>query len=208
MLSIGVLVFKMEKMSKLNFVLVTLIGTLALSACSEDIGKLQDTANQVANSANELNDAVQQKNQQMQETSENLKSGNYLAIAQDVANMQLKTSDYLKELNETKVELEEALKIGNQAELQDLSNTLKTQITGLNEVVDQLNLKSQEIDEIRSHILEANEKILASPFLNGDLNLSKENLDQIEQQIGNIDQEMIQLAAMLITSGQDDKESE
>ena len=202
------MVFKMKRMSKLNFVLVTLIGSLALSACSEDMSKLQDTANQVANSANELNDAIQQKNEQVQETSENLKSGNYLAIAQDVANMQLKTNDYLAELNQTKAELEEALKTENQAELQELSNTLKNQITGLNEVVEHLNLKSQEIDEIRSHILEANGKLLASPFLNGDFDLSKESLDQIEQQIGNIDQEMIKLAAMLITSGQDNKESE
>lgn len=190
-------------MSKFNFVLVTLISSLSLSACSEDMSKLQETANQVANGANELNKAIQQKNEQMQETSETLKSGNYLTIAQDVINIQLKTNDYVVELNETKAELEEALKTKNETILQELSNNLKAEITGLNQAVDQLNLKSQEIDEIRSHILDTNKKLLASPFLNGDLDLSKENLSQIEQQIGNIDEEMIKLAAMLITSGQD-----
>jgi len=179
-----------------------------LSACSEDISRLQDTANQVANGANELNNTIQQKNQQIQETSENLKSENYLEIAQDVTIMQLKTNDYLAELNQTIIKLEEALKTANQAELQELSNILKTQVTGLNEVLDQLDLKSQEIDEIRSHILDANEKLLTSPLLNGDFAPSKENLDQVKQQIGNIDQEMINLAAMLIISKQQNKESE
>lgn len=199
----------MKTLSKLSFAFIPLICTnLILTACSEDMGKLQETANQVANTANELNDTLQQKNQHIQETSENLKSGNYLAIAQDVANMQLKTNDYIEQLHQTKTELEQALQTANQTELQELSNHLKTQITELNQVLDQLNLKSQEIDEIRSHILNTNQKVLASPFLNGNLDLSKEKLNQLEQQIGNIDQEMLKLAAMLVVSGQDSKESQ
>lgn len=157
--------------------------------------------NQTAESTIEQNDTAQQKDASSHDDApHNLKSGNMLYIVRDVADMQMKAGEYIDQLKQTQTTLEDAVNAQDHQQLKETAAQLQSQLKELNQVLESLNLKSQEIDDIRANILSANEKVLNSPFLKGDLDLSKVDLDKIEQQMGNVQDEMIKLAGMMISS--------
>lgn len=135
-----------------------------------------------------------------------LKSGNMFYIVRDVADMQLKAGDYVEQLKQTQTDLETAINDKDQQQLQSTAKTLKQQLTGFNQALTGLNLKSQEIDSIRQNIMQANQQVLATPLLNGDVDLSQVDFKKIEKQMGSIQMEMIKLAGMMIPQGQDEAE--
>lgn len=132
-----------------------------------------------------------------------LKSGNMFYIVRDVADMQLKAGDYVEQLKQTQTDLQTAIEDKDQAQLQDSADTLKQQLTGFNQALSSLNLKSQEIESIRQDLLQANQQVLATPLLNGEINLAQVDFKKIEKQMGNIQLEMVKLASMLIPDSQD-----
>lgn len=132
-----------------------------------------------------------------------LKSGNMFYMVRDVADMQLKAGDYVAQLKQTQNELQTAINDKDQQQLQATAKTLQQQLTGFNQALTSLNLKSQEIDSIRQNILHANQQVLATPFLNGNIDLNQVDFKKIEQQMGSIQTEMIKLAGMMIPPGQD-----
>ena len=169
-------------------------GALALFGCDqvaapESHSKTTESETTVATSA------------QSQEQAVELKSGNMFYIIRDVADFQLKAGDYVEQLKQTQTELQTAVNAQDTAQLQQTATALESQLKGFNEALTGLNLKSQEIDQVRSKIMTANEQVLASPFLNGDVDLSKVDFKQIEQQMGNVQSEMIKLAGMLLENG-------
>lgn len=133
-----------------------------------------------------------------------LKSGNMFYIVRDVADMQLKTGDYVEQLKQTQTDLETAINDKDQQQLQATAKTLQQQLTGFNQALTALNLKSQEIDSIRQNIMQANQQVLATPFLKGDVDLTQVDFKKIEKQMGSIQMEMIKLAGMMIPQGQDE----
>jgi len=137
-----------------------------------------------------------------------LKSGNMFYMVRDVADMQLKASDYVAQLKQTQNELQTAINDKDQQQLQATAKTLQQQLTGFNQALTSLNLKSQEIDSIRQNILHANQQVLATPFLNGNIDLNQLDFKKIEQQMGSIQTEMIKLAGMMIPQGQDKQDQE
>jgi hypothetical protein len=137
-----------------------------------------------------------------------LKSGNMFYMARDVADMQLKAGDYVAQLKQTQNELQTAINDKDQQQLQATAKTLQQQLTGFNQALTSLNLKSQEIDSIRQNILHANQQVLATPFLNGNIDLNQLDFKKIEQQMGSIQTEMIKLAGMMIPPGQDKQDQE
>lgn len=139
------------------------------------------------------------------DNSTELKSGNMFYIVRDVADVQLKAGNYIEQLQQTRSELQSAVDAKDTAQLQTAASQLQQQLTDFNQALTGLNLKSQEIDQIRENILTANQQVLASPFLNGQMDLNKVDFQKIEQQMGNVQSEMLKLAAMLIPNG--DKES-
>ena len=132
-----------------------------------------------------------------------LKSGNMFYMVRDIADMQLKAGDYVAQLKQTQNELQTAINDKDQQQLQATAKTLQQQLTGFNQALTSLNLKSQEIDSIRQNILHANQQVLATPFLNGNIDLNQVDFKKIEQQMGSIQTEMIKLAGMMIPPGQD-----
>ena len=76
--------------------------------------------------------------------------------------------------------------------------TLQQQLQGFDQALNSLNLKSQEIEDVRKKILESNQQVLKSPFLNGQVNWDQVNFKQIEQQMNNVQSEMLKLASMMI----------
>lgn len=131
-------------------------------------------------------------------TSVPLSSGNMFYIVRDVADLQLKAGQYIEQLNQTKSELQTALDAQDPQQLQILATQLQQQLQGFNQTLSSLDLKTQEIDTIRQNLLTANQQVLASPFLNGQVDLSKVDFKKLEQQMGNIQTEMLKLAGMIL----------
>ena len=131
-------------------------------------------------------------------TSAPLSSGNMFYIVRDVADLQLKASQYIEQLNQTKSELQTAVDAQDPQQLQIAATQLQQQLQGFNQTLSSLDLKTQEIDTIRQNLLTANQQVLASPFLNGQVDLSKVDFKKLEQQMGNIQTEMLKLAAMIL----------
>ncbi|MGN0935433.1 hypothetical protein [Acinetobacter amyesii] len=127
-----------------------------------------------------------------------LKSGNMFYIVRDVADMQLKAGNYVEQLKQTQVDLEAAVSNQDHLQLQKAATQLQQQLKGFNQTLNDLNLKSTEINDIRSNLQAANQQVLASPFLNGQVDLSKVDFQKIQNQMGNIQAEMLKLAGMLI----------
>ncbi|WP_180161506.1 hypothetical protein [Acinetobacter sp. YH12040] len=127
-----------------------------------------------------------------------LKSGNMFYIVRDVADMQLKAGTYVEQLKQTQVDLETAVSNQDHLQLQKAAIQLQQQLKGFNQALNDLNLKSTEINDIRSNLQAANQQVLASPFLNGQVDLSKVDFQKIQNQMGNIQAEMLKLAGMLI----------
>ena len=131
-------------------------------------------------------------------TSAPLSSGNMFYIVRDVADLQLKAGQYIEQLNQTKSELQTAVDAQDPQQLQIAATQLQQQLQGFNQTLSSLDLKTQEIDTIRQNLLTANQQVLASPFLNGQVDLSKVDFKKLEQQMGNIQTEMLKLAAMIL----------
>ena len=139
----------------------------------------------------------QSANTQSPEKAE-LKSGNMLYIVRDVADMQLKAGEYVTQLQETQSDLQAAIEQHDQQQLQEAATALQQQLTGFNNALNGLNLKTQEINDIREKLLSANQQVLASPFLNGQVDFSQVDFKKMQQQMGTIQSEMLKLASMMI----------
>jgi predicted small secreted protein len=161
-----------------------------LSAC--------DQMNTAQTPTTDQDDSNATSNRTENTTSAPLSSGNMFYIVRDVADLQLKAGQYIEQLNQTKSELQTALDTQDPQQLQILATQLQQQLQGFNQTLSSLDLKTQEIDTIRQNLLTANQQVLASPFLNGQVDLSKVDFKKLEQQMGNIQTEMLKLAAMIL----------
>nr|WP_315280231.1 hypothetical protein [uncultured Acinetobacter sp.] len=161
-----------------------------LSAC--------DQMNTAQTPTTDQDDSNATSNRTENTTSAPLSSGNMFYIVRDVADLQLKAGQYIEQLNQTKSELKTALDAQDPQQLQILAIQLQQQLQGFNQTLSSLDLKTQEIDTIRQNLLTANQQVLASPFLNGQVDLSKVDFKKLEQQMGNIQTEMLKLAAMIL----------
>ena len=161
-----------------------------LSAC--------DQMNTAQTPTTDQDDSNATSNRTENTTSAPLSSGNMFYIVRDVADLQLKAGQYIEQLNQTKSELQTALDAQDPQQLQILATQLQQQLQGFNQTLSSLDLKTQEIDTIRQNLLTANQQVLASPFLNGQVDLSKVDFKKLEQQMGNIQTEMLKLAAMIL----------
>ena len=145
----------------------------------------------------ETSEQNQSANTQSPEKAE-LKSGNMLYIVRDVADMQLKAGEYATQLQETQSDLQAAIEQHDQQQLQEAATALQQQLTGFNNALNGLNLKTQEINDIREKLLSANQQVLASPFLNGQVDFSQVDFKKMQQQMATIQSEMMKLASMMI----------
>lgn len=188
---------KLIQSALLPFTIFT--SALLLLGCEQANNLPQDTPESQAQSEMSSNS---------DQTMTELKSGNLFYIARDVADLQLKTGEYISQLKQTQTELQQAVDAKDPQQLQQIANTLDGQLTQLNTALTTLDLKSQEIDTIRQNLQQSTQQALASPFLNGEVDFSKVDLQQIEQQMGSIQAEMVKLAAMMIPQGEDKQDQE
>lgn len=191
-------------MSNLHLPVTLLSLSLLFTACDQNVGQIQEGASQLAEKAEQLNEKIQNSNEHIQQTSEALKSGNILSIVADVADMQLKSSEYITQLQETKLALENAIEKKDNAAIDVAVKQLDTQLKQFNTSLESLNLKSQEIDNIRSNMMQANQQLLQSPLLKGEIDLSRIDISALEAQMGSIESEALKLAAMLVQQAKND----
>ncbi|WOE30715.1 MULTISPECIES: hypothetical protein [unclassified Acinetobacter] len=133
------------------------------------------------------------------DTQQQRTSGKLLDIVQDIANLQLKAGNYIEQLQQTQQQLKDAVNMQDSITLQTTAEQLQTQLHQLNQTLNVLDLKSQEINEIRQKMMIANQQILASPFLNGQIHLTQVDFKKLEQQINSVQTEMLKLAALLLS---------
>ena len=177
-----------------------LTAILFLSACDSSSNKTEEaeTNDQAAVTQTEKQSGDADNQESESSNQADLKSGNFFYIARDVADVQLKAGDYIAQLQQSQENLQQALDTKDIQQLESTVTALKSQLTGFNQALDQLNLKSSEIDNIRQNIQTANEQALKSPLLNGQVDFSQVDFNKIEQQLGSVQSEMLKLAAMLI----------
>ena len=180
--------------------LSALTAILFLSACDASSNKTEEaeTNDQAAVTQTEKQSGDADNQESESSNQADLKSGNFFYIARDVADVQLKAGDYIAQLQQSQENLQQALDTKDIQQLESTVTALKSQLTGFNQALDQLNLKSSEIDNIRQNIQTANEQALKSPLLNGQVDFSQVDFNKIEQQLGSVQSEMLKLAAMLI----------
>ena len=180
--------------------LSALTAILFLSACDSSSNKAEEaeTNDQAAVTQTEKQSGDADNQESESSNQADLKSGNFFYIARDVADVQLKAGDYIAQLQQSQENLQQALDTKDIQQLESTVTALKPQLTGFNQALDQLNLKSSEIDNIRQNIQTANEQALKSPLLNGQVDFSQVDFNKIEQQLGSVQSEMLKLAAMLI----------
>lgn len=140
--------------------------------------------------------AIERQESDIAPSKTELKSGNIFYMVRDAANLQLKAGDYVEQLKDTQLDVEQAIQDKNQSELKTTVSTLKQQLQDLNQALLTLDIKSQEIENIRQSLLRANQQALSMPLLNGKLD--QINFDQIEKQLNTIQMDMVKLAAMIM----------
>lgn len=129
-----------------------------------------------------------------------LESGNLLYIIPDAAKMQLKTGEHLAQLKKSQAALRQAISAQDQTLLQQSITALTAQLTAFNTTLNGLTLQSQEVEQVRQQALQASQQALALPLFNGQVDLSKVDFNQVEQQLGLIQSDLLQLAALVIAN--------
>jgi len=174
---------------------------ILLMGCDQAV---EAPAEQADTTTSDLEPASQQQSSTAQTE---LKSGNMFYMVRDVADLQLKAGSYVEQLKQTQTELQTAVEAKDTQQLQSTATQLQQQLSSFNQVLGNLNLKSQEIDRIRDNIMTANQQVLASPLLNGQVDFSQVNLKKIESQMVNVQSEMVKLAGLLIQNPDQESES-
>ena len=174
---------------------------ILLMGCEQAV---EAPAEQADTTTSDLEPASQQQSSAAQTE---LKSGNMFYMVRDVADLQLKAGSYVEQLKQTQTELQTAVEAKDTQQLQSTATQLQQQLSSFNQVLGNLNLKSQEIDQIRDNIMTANQQVLASPLLNGHVDFSQVNLKKIESQMVNVQSEMVKLAGLLIQNPDQESES-
>ena len=129
---------------------------------------------------------------------ESFSQGNVFYIMRDVADFQLTANQHIDQLQQSHAKIQTALDSQNITELANAAEQLEHQLSSFNQALSGLKLKSQEIQTIKSNVMQTNAQLLETPLLNGEYDLSQVNLKQIEKQMGSIQNEMLKLAAMLL----------
>lgn len=174
---------------------------ILLMGCEQAV---EAPAEQADTTTSDLEPASQQQSSTAQTE---LKSGNMFYMVRDVADLQLKAGSYVEQLKQTQTELQTAVEAKDTQQLESTATQLQQQLSSFNQVLGNLNLKSQEIDQIRDNIMTANQQVLASPLLNGQVDFSQVNLKKIESQMVNVQSEMVKLAGLLIQNPDQESES-
>jgi len=177
---------------------ITLLSAFALTGC--DQAPQEDHTNIQSEQATEQNMSDEIIQSSSAQDTQNLSRGDMLNIARDIAKLQLETDDYIALLKQSQNSLEQAIQNKNVQQLKATTGDLNQELHGLHDTLLSLNLKSNEIDQIRQNLLVANQQLLNIPLLHGQFDLAKINFEQIEKQLNTIQMDMVKLASLVLKS--------
>lgn len=177
---------------------MTLLSAFSLTGC--DQAPQEDRTNIQSEQATEQNIIDEIMQSSSAQDTQNLSKGNMLNIARDIAKLQLETDDYIALLKQSQNSLEQAIQNKNAQQLKATTGDLNQELHGLHDTLLSLNLKSNEIDQIRQNLLVANQQLLNMPLLHGQFDLAKINFEQIEKQLNTIQMDMVKLASLVLKS--------
>jgi len=183
---------------------MTLAAAFTLTGCDQvphDHQQVEQESEfeQPATTANQDNSTEMIKAQDTQ----NLSRGNMLNIARDIAKLQLETDDYVALLKQSQSSLGQAIRDQNVQQLQNTTGELKQELHGLHDTLLSLNLKSDEVDQIRQSLLTANQQLLSMPLLHGQLDIAQLDFAKIEKQFNAIQMDMVKLATLVLGNKDD-----
>ena len=183
---------------------MTLVAVFTLTGCDQvphDNEQVEQESEfeQPATTANQDNSIEMIKAQDTQ----NLSHGDMLNIARDIAKLQLETDDYVTLLKQSQSSLEQAIQDQNVQQLQNTTGELKQELHGLHDTLLSLNLKSNEVDQIRQSLLTANQQLLSMPLLHGQLDIAQLDFAKIEKQFNTIQMDMVKLATLVLGNKDD-----
>ena len=183
---------------------MTLVAAFTLTGCDQvphDNEQVEQESEfeQPATTANQDNSIEMIKAQDTQ----NLSHGDMLNIARDIAKLQLETDDYVALLKQSQSSLEQAIQEQNVQQLQNTTGELKQELHGLHDTLLSLNLKSNEVDQIRQSLLTANQQLLSMPLLHGQLDIAQLDFAKIEKQFNAIQMDMVKLATLVLGNKDD-----
>lgn len=183
---------------------MTLAAAFTLTGCDQvphDHQQVEQESEfeQPATIANQDNSTEMIKAQDTQ----NLSRGNMLNIALDIAKLQLETDDYVALLKQSRSSLGQAIRDQNVQQLQNTTGELKQELYGLHDTLLSLNLKSDEVDQIRQSLLTANQQLLSIPLLHGQLDIAQLDFAKIEKQFNAIQMDMVKLATLVLGNKDD-----
>ena len=162
---------------------MTLVAAFTLTGCDQvphDNEQVEQESEfeQPATTANQDNSIEMIKAQDTQ----NLSHGDMLNIARDIA---------------------KAIQDQNVQQLQNTTGELKQELHGLHDILLSLNLKSNEVDQIRQSLLTANQQLLSMPLLHGQLDIAQLDFAKIEKQFNTIQMDMVKLATLVLGNKDD-----
>ena len=183
---------------------MTLVAVFTLTGCDQvphDNEQVEQESEfeQPATTANQDNSIEMIKAQDTQ----NLSHGDMLNIARDIAKLQFETDDYVALLKQSQSSLEQAIQDQNVQQLQNTTGELKQELHGLHDTLLSLNLKSNEVDQIRQSLLTANQQLLSMPLLHGQLDIAQLDFAKIEKQFNTIQMDMVKLATLVLGNKDD-----
>ncbi|MEQ1311097.1 hypothetical protein [Acinetobacter sp. XH1639] len=183
---------------------MTLAAAFTLTGCDQvphDHQQVEQESEfeQPATTANQDNSTEMIKAQDTQ----NLSRGNMLNIARDIAKLQLETDDYVALLKQSQSSLEQAIQEQNVQQLQHTTGELKQELHGLHDTLLSINLKSDEVDQIRQSLLTANQQLLSMPLLHGQLDIAQLDFAKIEKQFNAIQMDMVKLTTLVLGNKDD-----
>jgi len=189
----------MDKQSiKAILSVTTLVSLLTLAGCDQvphdNEHAEQNTEIEQSNTTSENTE----RDTSIAQDTQNLSKGNMLNIARDIAKLQIETDDYVTLLKQSQSNLEQAIQDKNVQQLQSTTGELNQELHKLHDALLSLNLKSNEVDQIRQNLLAANQQLLNMPLLHGQTDFSKIDFAKIEKQFNTIQMDMVKLATLVL----------
>lgn len=176
----------------------TLVSLLTLAGCDQvPHDNEQAEQNTEIEQSNTTSENIERDTSIAQDT-QNLSRGNMLNIARDIAKLQIETDDYVSLLKQSQSNLEQAIQDKNVQQLQSTTGELNQELHKLHDALLSLNLKSNEVDQIRQNLLAANQQLLNMPLLHGQTDFSKIDFAKIEKQFNSIQMDMVKLATLVL----------
>lgn len=176
----------------------TLVSLLTLAGCDQvPHDNEQAEQNTEIEQPNTTSENTERDTSIAQDT-QNLSKGNMLNIARDIAKLQIETDDYVSLLKQSQSNLEQAIQDKNVQQLQSTTGELNQELHKLHDALLSLNLKSNEVDQIRQNLLAANQQLLNMPLLHGQTDFSKIDFAKIEKQFNSIQMDMVKLATLVL----------